>query len=47
MSFFEKQGKRLIEKEYWAFDITSAEICRNERGYLKRIKYIPQELLSI
>jgi len=24
-----------------------AEICRNERGYLKRIKYIPQELLSI
>jgi transposase len=23
MAFFEKQGKRRIEKEYWAFDITS------------------------
>jgi transposase len=36
MLFFKKQGKRRIEKEYWAFDITSISSCSETLNQVKK-----------
>lgn len=47
MSFFQKQGKRRIEKEYWAFDITTissySEVLKQvKNGKNKEHDWLPQ-----
>ncbi|BBB89567.1 MAG TPA: transposase [Methylomusa anaerophila] len=52
MSFFEKQGKRRIEKEYWAFDITTissySEVLKQvKNGKNKENDRLPQLNLAL
>ncbi|SFI28989.1 Transposase [Tindallia magadiensis] len=52
MTFFRKQGKRRIEKEYWAFDITSissySEVLHQvKRGHNKEHDRLPQINLAL
>ena len=52
MAFFEKQGKRRIEKEYWAFDITtissySAALKQVKSGKNKEHDRLPQINLAL
>ena len=52
MSFFRKQGRRRIEKEYWAFDITtissySAALKQIKDGYNKEHDRLPQLNLAL
>ena len=52
MSFFRKQGLRRIEKEYWAFDITtissySAVLRQVKDGYNKENDRLPQINLAL
>lgn len=47
MAFFKKQGKRRIEKEYWAFGITSISsysetLCQVKMGRNKKHEHLPQ-----
>jgi len=52
MRFFEKQGKRRIEKEYWAFDITSISsysetLIQVKKGRNKEHDRLPQINLAL
>lgn len=52
MTFFRKQGKRRIEKEYWAFDITSISsysdtLCQVKKGKNKEFDRLPQINLAL
>ena len=52
MAFFKKQGRRLIEKEYWAFDITSISsysetLSQVKRGRNKEHDRLPQINLAL
>lgn len=52
MAFFKKQGKRRIEKEYWAFDITSISsysetLCQVKKGRNKEHDRLPQINLAL
>jgi len=52
MSFFKKQGKRRIEKEYWAFDITSISsysdtLKQVKKGRNKEYDRLPQINLAL
>lgn len=52
MTFFRKQGKRRIEKEYWAFDITSISsysdtLCQVKKGRNKEHDRLPQINLAL
>ncbi|MCK9526573.1 MAG: IS1634 family transposase [Limnochordia bacterium] len=52
MSFFQKQGKRRIEKEYWAFDVTSissySEVLQQVKdGRNKEHDHLPQINLAL
>lgn len=52
MKFFEKQGKRRIEKEYWAFDITSISsysetLNQVKKGRNKEHDRLPQINLAL
>ena len=52
MRFFEKQGKRRIEKEYWAFDTTSISsysetLCQVKKGRNKEHDRLPQINLAL
>ncbi|WP_367358575.1 IS1634 family transposase [Mesotoga sp.] len=52
MMFFKKQGRRRIEKEYWAFDITSissySETLRQvKKGRNKKYERLPQINLAL
>lgn len=52
MSFFRKQGKRRLENEYWAFDITTfssySEVLKQVKyGYNKENDYLPQINLAL
>jgi transposase len=52
MSFFEKQGRRRIEKEYWAFDITTissySEVLKQvKKGKNKENDRLPQINLAL
>jgi len=52
MAFFEKQGRRRIEKEYWAFDITtissySAVLKQVKDGKNKEHDWMPQINLAL
>ncbi|ABR46849.1 transposase, IS4 [Alkaliphilus metalliredigens QYMF] len=52
MRFFEKQGKRRIEKEYWAFDITSISsysetLSQVKKGRNKEHDRLPQINLAL
>ncbi|MFB6367954.1 transposase, partial [Paenibacillus elgii] len=52
MAFFEKQGKRRIEKEYWAFDITTlssySEVLKQvKKGKNKEHDRLPQINLAL
>jgi len=52
MSFFEKQGRRRIEKEYWAFDITtlssySSVLKQVRKGKNKEHDRLPQINLAL
>ena len=52
MAFFEKQGRRRIEKEYWAFDITtissySAVLKQVKNGVNKEHDRLPQINLAL
>lgn len=52
MSFFEKQGKRRIEKEYWAFDVTTissySEVLKQvKNGKNKENDRLPQLNLAL
>lgn len=52
MRFFEKQGKRRIEKEYWAFDTTSISsysetLCQVKKGWNKEHDRLPQLNLAL
>ncbi len=52
VSFFEKQGKRRIEKEYWAFDITTissySEVLKQvKNGKNKENDHLPQINLAL
>lgn len=52
MTFFRKQGKRRIEKEYWAFDITSISsysdtLCQVKKGRNKEHDYLSQINLAL
>lgn len=52
MRFFEKQGKRRIEKEYWAFDITSISsysetLSQVKKGHNKEHDRLPQINLAL
>lgn len=52
MAFFKKQGKRRIEKEYWAFDITSISsysqtLCQVKKGRNKEYDRLPQINLAL
>ncbi|MEA4880310.1 MAG: transposase, partial [Synergistaceae bacterium] len=52
MAFFKKQGKRRIEKEYWAFDITSISsysemLCQVKKGRNKEDDHLPQINLAL
>ena len=52
MSFFERQGRRRIEKEYWAFDITtissySAALKQVKSGKNKEHDWLPQINLAL
>lgn len=52
MSFFEKQGKRRIEKEYWAFDTTSISsysetLCQVKKGRNKEDDRLPKINLAL
>ncbi|MEX1031355.1 MAG: IS1634 family transposase [Paenibacillaceae bacterium] len=52
MSFFEKQGKRRIEQEYWAFDITSISsysdtLSQVKKGKNKEHDRLPQINLAL
>ena len=52
MAFFKKQGKRRIEKEYWAFDITSISsysetLCQVKMGRNKEHDHLPQINLAL
>jgi hypothetical protein len=52
MSFFEKQGKRRIEKEYWAFDITTissySDVLKQvKKGKNKENDRLPQINLAL
>lgn len=52
MTFFKKQGKRRIEKEYWAFDITSISsysetLCQVKKGRNKEHDRLPQINLAL
>ncbi|MDD4773428.1 MAG: transposase, partial [Eubacteriales bacterium] len=52
MSFFGKQGKRRIEKEYWAFDITTissySDVLKQvKKGKNKENHRLPQINLAL
>lgn len=52
VAFFQKQGKRRIEKEYWAFDITSISsysqaLCQVKRGRNKEHDHLSQINLAL
>ena len=52
MTFFKYQGKRRIEKEYWAFDITSISsysetLCQVKKGRNKEHDRLPQINLAL
>jgi hypothetical protein len=52
MIFFQKQGKRRIGKEYWAFDITSISsysdaLCQIKKGRNKEYDRLPQLNLAL
>ncbi len=52
MRFFEKQGKRRIEKEYWAFDTTfisnySETLCQVKKGKNEEYDRLPQINLAL
>lgn len=52
MMFFQKQGKRRIEKEYWAFDITSISsysdmLCQVKKGRNKENDRLSQINLAL
>lgn len=52
MAFFKKQGRRRIEKEYWAFDITSISsysqtLCQVKKGRNKEYDRLPQINLAL
>lgn len=52
MAFFKRQGRRRIEKEYWAFDITSISsyseaLCQVKKGRNKENDYLPQINLAL
>lgn len=52
MAFFKKQGKRRIEKEYWALDITSISsysqvLCQVKNGRNKEHDRLPQINLAL
>ncbi len=52
MTFFSKQGKRRIEKEYWAFDITSISsyselLCQVKKGRNKEHDRLSQINLAL
>lgn len=52
MNFFQKQGKRRIEKEYWAFDITSISsysetLCQVKKGRNKENDRLAQINLAL
>ena len=52
MSFFQKQGKRRIEKEYWAFDVTTissySEVLKQvKNGKNKENDWLPQINLAL
>jgi transposase len=52
MAFFEKQGRRRIEKEYWAFDITtissySTALKQVKNGKNKEHDWLPQINLAL
>ena len=52
MTFFRKQGKRRIEKEYWAFDITSISsysdtLCQVKKGKNKEFDRLAQINLAL
>jgi len=52
MAFFERQGRRRIEKEYWAFDITtissySAVLKQVKNGINKEYDRLPQINLAL
>ena len=52
MAFFQKQGKRRIEREYWAFDITSISsysevLCQVKKGRNKEYDRLPQINLAL
>ena len=52
MMFFKKQGRRRIEKEYWAFDITSissySETLRQvKKGKKQKYERLPQINLAL
>jgi hypothetical protein len=52
MAFFEKQGRRRIEKEYWAFDITtissySSILKQVKKGKNKEHDWLPQINLAL
>lgn len=52
MSFFRKQGKRRIEKEYWAFDTTSISsysqvLCQVKNGKNKEGDRLPQVNIAL
>nr|WP_321381710.1 hypothetical protein [Trichococcus shcherbakoviae] len=52
MAFFQKQGKRRMEKEYWAFDITSISsyseaLTQVKKGSNKEHDRLPQINLAL
>jgi len=52
MAFFKRQGRRRIEKEYWAFDITSISsyseaLCQVKKGRNKENDHLPQINLAL
>ncbi len=52
MVFFQKQGRRSIEREYWAFDITSISsysdvLCQVKKGRNKEYDRLPQINLGL
>lgn len=52
MIFFQKQGRRRVEGEYWAFDITSISsysdtLCQVKKGRNKEYDHLPQINLAL
>ncbi|MEA3507883.1 MAG: IS1634 family transposase [Synergistota bacterium] len=52
VAFFKRQGRRRIEKEYWAFDITSISsyseaLCQVKKGRNKENDHLPQINLAL